>query len=166
MNLEPIYAIVLAAILFGEQQELSAKFYAGVAIILAVVFAQGLLAGLNGLTERSKNILELAENAKFYAMQRPIPHNEKAAKLLDAQARPVVESLRSALAQISDWTQGVIEERVRQIATDLNVKLGTVAQPLRAALTGSDKSPGIFEVVEVLGRDETLGRIDDVLSST
>ena len=126
---------------------------------------QRLLAGLSGLTERSKNILELAENAKFYAMQRPISLNEKALKLLDGQARHVVESLRSALAQISDWTQGVIEDRVRQLATDLNVKLGTVAQPLRAALTGSDKSPGIFEVVEVLGRDETLGRIDDVLAS-
>ncbi len=96
-------------------------------------------------------------------MQRPIPIHEKGRKLLDGEARHVVESLRSALAQISDWTQGIIEETVRQVATDLDVKLGTVAQPLRAALTGSDKSPGIFEVVEVLGRDETLGRIDDAL---
>ena len=127
---------------------------------------QRLISGIAGLTERSKTILELAENSEFYALQRPIPINEKARKLLDGEARRVVESLRSALAQISDWTQGVIEETVRQVAADLNVKLGSVAQPLRAALTGSDKSPGIFEVVEVLGRNETLGRIDDVLAAS
>ena len=125
-----------------------------------------LLKGLNGLTERSKNILELAENAIFYAMQRPIPVNDKARKLLDGEARPVIESLRFALGQISDWSQGVIEERVRQLAVERDIKLGTVAQPLRAALTGSDRSPGIFEVMEVLGRDETLGRIDDALTLT
>jgi glutamyl-tRNA synthetase len=127
---------------------------------------QRLISGIAGLTERSKTILELAENSEFYALQRPIPINEKARKLLDGEARRVVESLRSALAQISDWTQGVIEETVRRVAADLNVKLGSVAQPLRAALTGSDKSPGIFEVVEVLGRNETLGRIDDVLAAS
>ncbi len=125
-----------------------------------------LIKGLNSLTERSKNILELAENAMFYAMQRPIPINDKGRKLLDGEGRPVVESLRSALEQISDWSQGVIEEQVRQLAVERDVKLGTVAQPLRAALTGSDKSPGIFEVMEVLGRDETLGRIDDAIALT
>lgn len=133
---------------------------------MSPAIGERLLKGLNGLTERSKNIPELAENAMFYAMQRPIPINDKGRKLLDGEARPVVESLRSALAQIPDWSQGVIEERVRQLAVERDVKLGTVAQPLRAALTGSDKSPGIFEVVEVLGRDETLGRIDDALALT
>jgi glutamyl-tRNA synthetase len=132
---------------------------------LAPDIEERLAKGLGGLTERSKNILELADNALLYALKRPIPIDDKARKLLDGEGRRVIEWSRPVLAQAPDWTKGVLEERIRQLAADRDVKLGSVAQPLRAAITGSDKSPGIFEVMEVLGRAETLGRIEDALAA-
>ena len=81
------------------------------------------------------------------------------------RSRPAAFMARALILAPTRELAQQIEETVRQVATDLNVKLGSVAQPLRAALTGSDKSPGIFEVVEVLGRNETLGRIDDALAA-
>ena len=124
-----------------------------------------LAKGLGGLIERSKDILELAENAILYATQRPLTLDEKARKLLDGEGRRMVEWSRPILEQSPEWSKGVLEERIRQLAADRDVKLGSVAQPLRAAITGSDKSPGIFEVMEVLGRTETLGRIEDALAA-
>jgi len=81
------------------------------------------------------------------------------------RSRPAAFMARALILAPTRELAQQIEETVRQVATDLKVKLGSVAQPLRAALTGSDKSPGIFEVVEVLGRNETLGRIDDAIAA-
>ena len=60
-----------------------------------------------------------------------------------------------------EWSEAALEEYIRAFASEANLKLGDVAQPLRAALTGTNASPGIFEVMEVLGREESLGRIQD-----
>jgi glutamyl-tRNA synthetase len=79
-------------------------------------------------------------------------------------ARDLLGELRSGLAH-GDWTAAALEARLRDFVAANGVKLGAVAQPLRAALTGSLASPGIFEVMEVLGLDETLGRIADVAES-
>jgi glutamyl-tRNA synthetase len=78
----------------------------------------------------------------------------------------VLVSARALFAAIPDWSAIHLEEQARALAEQSALKLGQVAQPLRAAVTGSSQSPGLFEVMETLGRNETLGRIDDALALT
>ena len=120
-----------------------------------------LRAGIAALKSRAKTLGELADNARFYAAARPLAMEDKAAKLLDDDARALLGRLQPALAGLSDWDETGVEETVRGFAEEENVKLGKVAQPLRACLTGSTASPGIFEVMAILGREETLARIHD-----
>ena len=123
-----------------------------------------ILAGMAGLKERAKNTLELAESAELYACKRPLAINEKAAKILDAEGISHLQHFRVILDGVGDWESGALHGVAKQFAEDTSIKLGKVAQPLRAALTGSNVSPGIFEVMEVLGREESLARIDDVVN--
>jgi glutamyl-tRNA synthetase len=90
--------------------------------------------------------------------------DEKARRLLDEEGRRSLARLREILAGAPNWAAKELEERARTFAEGAGLKLGVVAQPLRAALTGSTVSPGIFEVAEALGRDEALGRIDDAVA--
>lgn len=122
-----------------------------------------LRAGLSGLKQRAKTIIELADNAAFYARSRPLVMTEKAQALLNDQARDLLEQLNGRLGQVDDWNEAGVETAVRAFAEANDLKLGKVAQPLRAALTGSTTSPGIFEVAAVLGKSETLGRIEDAV---
>jgi glutamyl-tRNA synthetase len=119
-----------------------------------------LLAAMPGLKPRAKTIVELAENARFYLEKRPIPLDDKARALLDEAARRRLGGLAAGLAGV-DWQPGALEEAVRRFAERQGIKLGAVAQPLRAALVGATASPGIFEVMAALGRDETLARLGD-----
>lgn len=109
---------------------------------------------------RPKTIVELWMNVRFLITPRPIPLDEKAVKLLTLEARRQLAELRQRLDGVA-WRTDALEERIRSFTDEKGIKLGAVAQPLRAALTGSLASPGIFEVMEVLGREETLGRIAD-----
>jgi glutamyl-tRNA synthetase len=113
-----------------------------------------------GLKPRAKTIVELAEKAWFYVAPRPLQPSPDAAKLLTGEARHLLGELAAGLGS-ADWQAGTIEEKLRDFAGAKNVKFGAVAQPLRAALTGATASPGIFEVMEVLGRDESLARLQD-----
>jgi glutamyl-tRNA synthetase len=119
--------------------------------------------GMNGLKERAKTVVELSDSAFFYIAPRPLEINEKAAKLLADGGVDKVSALRDRLAALIDWTHDAMENSVRELAESEEIKLGKFAQPLRAALSGSNISPGIYDVMEVLGRDETLGRLDDIL---
>ncbi|MDA0998495.1 MAG: glutamate--tRNA ligase [Proteobacteria bacterium] len=119
--------------------------------------------GMGGLKERAKTISELSENALFYAVRRPIAINEKARQMLDADGRGHLMAIRNTLGNTGEWSEPQLHQIAESYAASHELKLGKVAQPLRAALTGSNVSPGIFEVMAVLGRDETLGRLDDVL---
>jgi len=119
------------------------------------------ITGMDGLKARAKNLVELAESAAFYAIERPLPMNAKAEKILTPEARRRLAGLQAALAALPEWNEAAIEEAVRVFAGSENCKLGDAAQPLRAALTGSNVSPGIFEVMAVLGREESLARIAD-----
>ena len=125
---------------------------------------QRLLRAIPDLKPRAKTLAELAEKAVFYVAPRPILPTGDAAKLLTPQARQLLGELGDGLAG-SDWQAATLEARLRDFIGEKGLKLGAVAQPLRAALTGSTASPGIFEVMEVLGRDETLGRIEDAAGS-
>lgn len=120
-----------------------------------------ILALMPGLKERSKNLVELAESARFIAKERPLEPDAKAAKLLNDDARAVLSALHGELEALPDWTIEAIENAVRSFSDGRELKLGKVAQPLRAALTGTNVSPGIFDVLAVLGREESLGRMAD-----
>ncbi len=120
-----------------------------------------LLHAMPGLKERAKTLLEIIEMAHYILADRPLSPDEKAAKLLDGAARPVLARLTTRLRDASEWRAGSVEEIVRSFAEEEQLKLGKVAQPLRAALTGRSVSPGVFDVMETLGRDETLARLDD-----
>ncbi len=113
-----------------------------------------LVAGMPGLKPRATTLVDLAASAKFYVAARPLVLSEQAEKVLDAPARARLQDLRPALEAVEVWNEQALEEAVRQYAQASDVKLGQVAQPLRAALTGSTTSPGLFEVMAVLGRAE------------
>ncbi len=121
-------------------------------------------AGMDGLKQRARTLAELAENAAFYALSRPIAPNKKAQKLLGPDGLTLLAALHPALEALNAWEEVAIEESVKAFAEAEGAKLGAIAQPLRAALTGSNVSPGIFEVMAVLGREESLARIADRLA--
>ncbi|QGM99798.1 glutamate--tRNA ligase [Methylocystis parvus] len=120
-----------------------------------------LRAALPGLKARAKTLNELVDGAGFLFAQRPLPIDEKAQKLLSAEAKARLAALGPKLAMATEWTAASTEAVVRDLSVELGVKLGDLAQPLRAALTGRSTSPGIFDVLEILGREESLGRIGD-----
>jgi glutamyl-tRNA synthetase len=116
---------------------------------------------LPGLKERAKTLVELLDNAAFLFASRPLALDEKAAKILNAEARSRLAALAELFAAVPVWTAGSVEEAAREFAQKTGIKLGDVAQPLRAALTGRSVSPGIFDVLFVLGREESLARLND-----
>jgi glutamyl-tRNA synthetase len=123
---------------------------------------QRLARGLAGLKPRASTLLELAEKAAFYVTPRPLALTSKAQKQLGPEALGHLAALAARLGLVEDWTAQTLEDTVRSHVEENGLKLGAVAQPLRAALTGKTESPGLFEVLEVLGRDETLARVNDV----
>jgi glutamyl-tRNA synthetase len=122
-----------------------------------------LVKAMPELKARAKDIHELTENAAFLFASRPLDISAAAAALLDDNARTLLASAHAALSQISDWTHDSTEAAVRVVAENAGVKLGKLAQPLRAALTGQTTSPGIFDVLALLGQGESLNRIADQL---
>ena len=113
------------------------------------------------LKVRAKSINELADSASFLFRTRPLDVDEAAAKLLEGDARQLLARARDALAAVDDWSAPALESAVRIVAEEAELGLGKVAQPLRAALTGRTTSPGIFDVLALLGREESLARLDD-----
>lgn len=122
---------------------------------------EALLArAMPALKPRAKDLNELAAGAAFLFATRPLDLDERAAGLLEGR-RDLLALVHAALAAVPDWTAEATEQAVRRVAEDAGVKLGDVAQPLRAALTGRSTSPGIFDVLVLIGRDESLARIAD-----
>ena len=121
-----------------------------------------LARAMPGMKERAKTLVELADGAAFFFAQRPLALNDKAAKILSDDAKARLAKLKTALEALPAWDATGIEAAVRALAEAEGAKLGDLAQPLRAALTGSNVSPPIFEVLALLGREEGLGRIGDV----
>ncbi len=124
-----------------------------------------LLRTIPHLKSRAKIINDLSDGANFLFCNRPIILDEKANDLLDSDGRSRLAIARKAIAEVQEWSACAIEATLRETAATADIGLGKFAQPLRAALTGTTTSPGIFEVLEVLGRDESLGRIDDRLQT-
>ncbi len=119
-------------------------------------------AVLPGLRPRARSLIELADGALFLFRARPLPLDAAASKLMSDDARRLLGALKAKLAVLPAWDAAALEACVRLHVEGAGIKLGAVAQPLRAALTGSTVSPGIFDVMVALGRDEVLGRIGDL----
>ncbi len=111
-----------------------------------------------GLKERAKTLVELANSAAFLARERPLPFDAKAASLLTPMARSLLAELSPVLAA-TDFSAPAVDQALRRYAETSGHKLGALAQPLRAALTGSTTSPGIDVTLAALGREEALARI-------
>jgi glutamyl-tRNA synthetase len=124
-------------------------------------FRTKFIAAMPGIKERAKTLFDVARGAEFLRAQRPLKLDESAGKLLDANARALLGRLLPQLEGRNEWVAASIEAEVRAFAEAENLKLGKVAQPLRAAVTGSSVSPPIFDVLATLGREESLGRIKD-----
>lgn len=127
-----------------------------------------LLAGMASLKQRAKRLDDLESAAEVYLVDPPIAYSEQAKKLLTPDALGHLAGLR-ALLEASGWEREELEATTRQFAEEISdppLKLGKVAQPLRAAITGSKVSPPIFEVMEILGRNSCLERLDSCLNGT
>ena len=115
-----------------------------------------------GLKERAKTLVELVNSARYLFAKRPLSFDKKAAKHLNDEARTILTELAQDFTALDEWSLESIETAVRDFAEQKDLKLGKIAQPLRAALTGITTSPGIFDVLFVLGRDESLARLADL----
>ena len=120
-----------------------------------------LALALPGLKERAKTLKELIAGAGFLTAERPLALDDKAKGLLDGAARQNLAALLQRLEAVPDWQAAALEAEVRGFAEARGAKLGKIAQPLRAALTGTSVSPPVFDVMAVLGREEALARIRD-----
>ena len=122
-----------------------------------------LLRAMPGLKDRAKTLVDLMKGAIFLFARRPLKIDEKAAQLLNAEGKAANTLSVEALGRIPEnkWSAARIEQELKSLAETRDIKLGKLAQPLRAALTGTNTSPGIFDVLEVLGREESLARVKD-----
>jgi len=123
--------------------------------------AERLAKAMAGLKPRATTLNDLVAAARFYVAPRPIQPDAKAEKLLTSEAKERLISLTEALLNLEKWDEETLEAALRSEAENTGQKLGKIAQPLRAALTGSTASPGLFEVLAVLGRTEVLARLAD-----
>jgi glutamyl-tRNA synthetase len=124
------------------------------------VDAAWLAKAIDTLKERAKTLVELARSLRYY-IAGEVEYNEKAqAKFLNDKSLPYLVELRESLAGLSDFSHEELEKIFRAITEKHGIKLGNLAQPVRVAMTGGTESPGIFEVLEIVGRGKTLGRLD------
>ena len=120
-----------------------------------------LLSSLGALKNRAKNLINLADSALFLFARRPLDIIPKAMKALNDDAKIILQKIHGDLDNISDWNVENTQSAIENFVEREDVGFGKVAQPLRAALTGSNQSPGISEVLAWLGKDESLSRIKD-----
>jgi glutamyl-tRNA synthetase len=128
---------------------------------LSPALREKLIAAMPGLKERAKTLVELIESARYLYADRPLPLEEKAEAQMTPEARAVLGRVARDLAMVDPWNAEGAEAAVRAFAERSGAKLGAIAQPLRVALTGRTTSPGIFDVLAVLGKAESLARIAD-----
>ena len=120
-----------------------------------------LVKAMPELKPRANTLLQLADGARFLFDERPLSVDDQALALLTPDARSVLAAAHHKLAALANWDAPSLEAAIREVAEASGAKLGKLAQPLRAALTGRTTSPGIFDVLALLGREESLARIAD-----
>ena len=115
------------------------------------------------LNERSKTLLEMAEKSAFF-FKKQVEFDEKARnKFLTDEAKPLIEKIITELAALESYSLENIESLFKKIVEEEGMKLGKLAQPVRVALTGATVSPGIYDVILLLGKEETLKRLKNVV---
>jgi glutamyl-tRNA synthetase len=122
---------------------------------------QQIMMAMPGVKERAKTLLALKDGLAFLFDKRPLAMEEKASKQLTDEACAMLGELVTRLEALTDWSVESTEAVVHAFAEEKELKLGSVAQPLRAALTGRATSPGIFDVLVVLGKEEAIARLRD-----
>jgi len=120
-----------------------------------------LLKAMPHLKERAKTLIDLIDASYFIFAERPLEIEPKALTVLTPESRALIGRLRTVLETITPWSEETTEAAMRAFAEQNGLKIGAVAQPLRVALTGRTTSPGIFDVLAVLGRQEALARLAD-----
>jgi glutamyl-tRNA synthetase len=120
-----------------------------------------LMKAMPELKPRANTLIQLADGARFLFAARPLDVDESAAALLTEDARSLLAAAHKSLVALAKWDAESLDAGIREVAESSGVKLGKLAQPLRAALTGRTTSPGIFDVLALLGREESLARIAD-----
>ena len=126
--------------------------------VLSMVSRHRLLSAMPSLKERAKTLVELAQAAEFLYSNGPQTLDDSAQKHLQPEARALVAKLIPILTK-AEWSGPRLEEAIRDFATAEGLKLAQIAQPLRAALTGKTTSPPLFEMMALLGREESLVRM-------
>lgn len=121
-----------------------------------------IINGLDGIKARARTIIELKEMTSFYTTKTPIPLDKKSQKVLNSENIKLLINYAPFLEKLEEWTKNKIEENIKSYCNSININLGKLAQPLRAATTGKSVSPGLYEVMEVLGKEETLNRIQNI----
>jgi len=120
-----------------------------------------LIKAMPMLKERAKSLIELADGAHFLFAERPLKLEEKAANILSNGGADAISKVLPALEALSDWSHDAIEQVIRDVADKEDLKLGKIAQPLRSALTGRTKAPGVFDVLAILSKEEVIARLKD-----
>jgi len=134
-------------------------------IIISELGLQRLHAGMDALKERAKTLVQLADESKFYLVETPLTFDEGAQKHLTPDSKPLLQSMLESFKTVEGFSHEEIEHKCRNIAQlEADGKLGKVMMPLRAALTGTDKSPSLFEAAEILGQEETIKRINHAIA--
>jgi glutamyl-tRNA synthetase len=126
---------------------------------------QWLSRAITTLKGRSSTLIELANSLRYYIVEE-IEYDEKArTKFLNEKSRDLLIELKDSLFSIADFSASEIEKVFRLIIKRHNIKLGNLAQPVRVAMTGNTESPGIFEVLGIVGREKTLRRLDKAIET-
>jgi glutamyl-tRNA synthetase len=117
---------------------------------------------MNGLKQRAKTIVELAENADFYLSLRPIKLDDKAIEVIDKGGREVIIGILPELEKITDFNHDNLQIICKDYAEKSGQKLGNIMSPIRTAIVGKTTSPSMFEVMEILGKQEIISRLQDI----
>jgi glutamyl-tRNA synthetase len=124
---------------------------------------QWLVAALPALAERAKTLVDVIQSAEYLYTDRPLPMDEKASSLTSDASQEILHSVIDSLEANEDWSHDGISHTLKSFCETNDLKLGKVAQPIRAALTGKATSPGAFDMLLILGKEESISRIRDVL---
>jgi len=123
-----------------------------------------LAKAIKTLQERAKNLIELARSLRYYILE-DIEYQEKAKEeFLNEKSLLLLKDLEDEISSLSDFSHQELERVFKSIVQKHGVKLGVLAQPVRVAMTGGTESPGIYEVLEVLGKEKTLKRLEKAIS--
>jgi glutamyl-tRNA synthetase len=117
------------------------------------------------LQERAKTLVELAASLRYYIAE-DVEYQDKAKeKFLNEKSLPLLKDLKESLVSLPDFSHQELEPVFKAVVEKRAVKLGALAQPVRVAMTGGTESPGIYEVLEVLGKEKTLKRLERAIAA-